>query len=466
MHEEDSYNNVGLNNIGMPKAAIFFSIILLSSAFSNSYAFTGGDLVANNFVQEKYDNFDSGIVDIPSDFFTQNNYKRYVIFGTGSSDLEILKKNSLYGIESNNGFFHVAVLEENSVSNLIARGYSVIEDFKLDFHSQDEILDASRIGHITGSSLAETKYNVTGDGITVAIVDTGVDFSNPDIKDSLARDDLNHPIMVDADGQGIILTNATFFAYVDKDDIIRNYTKTLPEGFTSGVYYNKEGVFLDISQGGTGTKIPIYNSFFGQAGPQIVFNGTLTTDMKIGDNNRDYIKSKSGVYHLGIMYQGSFSGQVRIQVVPVLFVDSNIAGEYDTIIADLSTSWEDYTRSDLPAGETPNYDFDFTDEKPIVLGSGNEFLVYDSNDDGKIDYTAGTIGAQVLDVYNVINNKTINIDDSVNAINGTLLPPIDPNGEFFGVMKTLWVMGQQVLHQFHPKAYKNMIFTITQKSMS
>ncbi|MEJ2259105.1 MAG: S8 family serine peptidase, partial [Nitrosopumilaceae archaeon] len=329
--------------------------------------------------------------------------------------------------------FHVAILEENSVSNLIARGYYVIEDFELDFHST-EIPDASRIGKITGSSLAEEKYNVTGNGITIAVVDTGVDFSNPDITDTVARDSKNHPIMIDADGQGIILTNATFFAYIDKDNIIRNYTKPLPDKITSGVYYNKDGVFLDISQGGQGTQVPVYNSFFPQAGPEVVFNGTLTTDMKIGDNNRDYIQSKSGIYHLGIMYQGSFSGQVRIQVVPVLFVDANESGKYDTIIPDLSTSWEDYTRFDLAAGEKPNYDFDFTDEKPIVLGSGNEFLVYDSNDDGKIDYSAGTVGARVLDIHNVIQNATINIDDKLNAINGTLLAPIDPNGTYFGVM--------------------------------
>ena len=98
--------------------------------------------------------------------------------------------------------------------------------------------------------------------------------------------------MIDADGQGIVLTNATFFAYVDKDSIIRNYSKPLPAGITSDVYQTKKGIFLDISQDGEGTQIPIYNSFFPNAGNRLLFNGTLTTDMKIGDNNRDYIKSK------------------------------------------------------------------------------------------------------------------------------------------------------------------------------
>ena len=68
------------------------------------------------------------------------------------------------------------------------------------------------------------------------------------------------------------------------------------------------------------------------------------------------------------------------------------------------------------------------------MGSGDEFLVFDSNNDGKNDYSAGTFGAQVLDVYGVIKNNSTIIDKNLNAINGTLLPPLDPNGNFFGVM--------------------------------
>ena len=71
------------------------------------------------------------------------------------------------------------------------------------------IPDVSRIGEITGSTEAKKQYNATGNDIVIAIVDTGVDFSNPDIQHSLARDELNHPIMLDPDGQGIVLTNAS-----------------------------------------------------------------------------------------------------------------------------------------------------------------------------------------------------------------------------------------------------------------
>ncbi|MEX0862855.1 S8 family serine peptidase [Nitrosopumilus sp.] len=417
----------------MPKVAIFFFALLVSPMLINSHAFIPADL--NNLDTQSSLVFDSDIVEVDSNFFTENNFKRYLIFGKDSQQNDFLKTNSMYQVQSDSGFFSVSVLSENVASNLVSQGYHVVEDFKLDFYNDDKIQDASRIGDITGSNLAKKQYNSTGNGTVIAIVDTGVDFSNPDVQHSLARDDINHPIMLDPDGQGIVLTNATFFAYVDENEIIRNYSKPIPSHMTSSVYVSRDGVFLDVSQGGKGSNIPIYNSFFPQIGSSVIFNGTLTNDMKIGDDNRNYIKSKSGVYHLGVIYQGGLQGPMaRIQVVPVLVVDSFTSGVYDTIIPDLSTSWEDYTRFDLAPGKKVNYDFDFTDEKPIVLGSGKEFLVYDSNNDGVNDYSAGTFGAKVLDVYGAIKNNSTDIDDTLKAINGTLLPALDSDGEFFGLM--------------------------------
>ena len=416
----------------MPKVAIIFLILLLSPIFTSSYALP----VDESFSLDNPQNsiiFDSDIIDVDSNFFVENNFKRYLIFGSNSLGDYTFKNNSLYGIESNHGFFSVSILSPTLASSLISQGYTVIEDSKLDYHSSEKIIpDVSRIGEITGSTMARQQYNATGNDIVIAIVDTGVDFSNPDIQHSLARDNLNYPLMLDPDGQGIILTNATFSANISKYDTIRNYTRNVPENVTSSVYLTRDGAFLDISQGGVGTTIQVYNSFFPQLGNAVIFNGTLTNDMKIGNDHRDFIKSQSGMYHLGAMYQGGTFG--KIQVVPVLVVDSQIPGVYDTIIPDLSTSWEDYTKSDLKFNKKPNYDFDFTDEKSITLGSGNEFLVFDSNNDGKNDYSAGTFGAQVLDVYGVIKNNSTTIHDSLNAINGTLLPPLDSDGNFFGVM--------------------------------
>ena len=98
--------------------------------------------------------------------------------------------------------------------------------------------------------------------------------------------------MLDLDGQGIVLTNATFFAYIDDNKIIQNYSKPIPSYMTSSAYVTREGVFLDISQGEKGSDIPIYNLFFPQVSSSVIFNGTLTIDMKIGDDNRFLLNQK------------------------------------------------------------------------------------------------------------------------------------------------------------------------------
>ena len=300
----------------MPKAAIFFIIILFSSTLTNSYGFVSKESIHADNVQNPLI-FNSDIIDVDSNFFVENDFKRYLIFGNNLSENDSLKQNSLYRINSDTGFFSVSILSEKSASNLISQGYHVIEDFKLDFHnSTKEFQDASRIGEITGSSLAKTKYNASGNGTVIAIVDTGVDFSNPDIQHSLARDKINHPIMLDPDGQGIILTNATFFTYIDENEIIRNYSKPIPSHMTSSAYVSRDGVFLDVSQDGKGSQIPIYNSFFPQIGNSVIFNGTLSNDMKIGDDNRNYIKSKSGVYHIGVIYLGATTNNVFVGYGP------------------------------------------------------------------------------------------------------------------------------------------------------
>ena len=46
LHEEDNYNNTINKNHLMPKAAILFSVLLLSIVISNSYALTSGDLIS------------------------------------------------------------------------------------------------------------------------------------------------------------------------------------------------------------------------------------------------------------------------------------------------------------------------------------------------------------------------------------------------------------------------------------
>ena len=374
---------------------------------------------------------------------TQNAVKRYLVFGPGSfHDAYPQTKNLVYGVDADSGFFSVGVFNQSQASKLSASGYHVIEDFPLEFHSKYAAYNAiskhTQLGNMAQSVKVHDLYNKTGRGITIAIVDTGVDFSNPDIRESLLRDEDNKPVMLDADGQGLVITNSTFAAKISNFGILKNYTKEFPENVTSTVYIKNDGVFLDIIQEGNGTDISVFNGLYPRFGLSPVFNGTLTSDMKIGENKHDYIESKSGIYHLGVIYQPH--GGI-LQVVPVLVTDPNESGVYDTITPDMSSSWLDYTkRADEDFVTKQNYDFDFTDETPITIGSGNELLLYDADLpqtehfwERQDDYSAGTVGAKIVDIYGVFSKKA-EIDYNLGAVNGTLLPAMDKDGRFFGVM--------------------------------
>ena len=327
----------------MPKLALFITAFFLLILFQQStYGFIEGDEVPtlSNFDIERTSDIIS--VDLPRQEILE---KRYLIYGSGSlNNVYSDKKNIVYGINSDKGFFSVGILTENEASKLKSKGYNVIEDFALDFHSKyvstNAITKISQFGNIANSEYVHKLYNVTGKGVTIAVMDTGVDFSNPDIMESVARDDDNNPIMLDADGQGLVLTNSTFAANI-KYGKVYNFTKgvTLPANATSNVYESRDGVFLN-TQSVNGT-VSIYNSLYPYYGVNHILNAKIKDDMKIGTSEKDFIPSKSGIYHLGVIIAAHVG---KFQAVIVLVTDPNEAGVYDTITPDMSTSWMDFTR--------------------------------------------------------------------------------------------------------------------------
>ena len=169
-------------------------------------------------------------------------------------------------------------------------------------------------------------------------------------------------------------------------------------------------------------------------GQSHVLHAKVTGDLKIGKNEKNFIQSQSGVYHLGAIIAAHLG---KLQVLIVLVTDPNEAGVYDTIIPDMATSWQDYTRD---PNKEQGYDFDFTDDTPITIGDGNEFLLYDSDNDGINDYSAGTVGARIVDIYGIFSDEA-EIDDKLGAVNGTLLPAMDKNGNYFGIMNDFFGHG-------------------------
>ena len=287
-----------------------------------------------------------------------------------------------------------------------------MRDIRLSSHQDgDAPPQAANLGNVTGAARAHA-YGAIGSGIVVAVVDSGTDFSNPDMVHAVARDENNHPLMLDPDGQGIILTNNTFRAFVDPNGALRN-------AFNHTVYVDGTGVYL----ASRGAVVSVYNSLYPLLGDSPVLEGTLLADFRIGHDSHDYIPSKSGTYHLGVSLQLNHGA---IQAVPVLVTDPNMPGVYDTVIPDMGTSWQDHAGHD-------SLDLDFTDDTPITMGSGNELLVYDADDDGMADYSAGMLGARVLDVYGVFGEETPE-GYVPGAVNTTLLEPVDADGRYVGIM--------------------------------
>ena len=219
---------------------------------------------------------------------------------------------------------------------------------------------------------------------------------------AVARDVDGKPIMLDADGQGIVLTKTKFIANITPGGILMN--STLPndaDEFTGNVYITDDGVFLNLQHQTNGTKFEIYNSIYPLVSP-LILNATSNKDWKIGEDSTDFIRSKSDTYHMGFVLQVQFHlGRAGLIIVPVLVVDSEKAGVYDTIIGDMSSSWADFSKFELKKSDA-EFDFSFTDEEHIKLGNNNESLIYDADKDGSIDLSAGMVGAYVLDVWGAL----------------------------------------------------------------
>jgi subtilisin family serine protease len=401
-----------------------------------------------------------GIIDL-GELRYNGNPSRTLVYGSGN--LAALSSNAHvigFGGGSSTGasqpLLGVAVSESPLPSNL---GFSYATDSPLQFDSFELPVyppaAVNMTGRFSGSSIIGSDtvisdYKINGSGTKVAIVDTGTDFGNPDITHSVARDENGVPIMLDADGQGIVLARATYIATIDPVTgkmLDAGYTpkSKLPDGMTSWVYLNDTGaVYLRVSHG----DIPVYNSLYPYFGTPVV-NATATVDWKIGETSTDYIRSQSGIYRFGVIYQTQLHfGTITFALVPVLVVDSEKSGVYDTIIPDMYSAWYFFTRNELArvGGDAvehlyPPPSFDFTDDTPIKIGDGNEFLVFDYNDDGFPDFSAGTVGARVVDLWQVISNKTepaLGIESGYGGVVvADLLEPMDPGGEYFGVMYDL-----------------------------
>ena len=199
------------------------------------------------------------------------------------------------------------------------------------FEAPNNEPESVRSGEIHGANDAWDR-GYTGEGIIVAVADTGVDFAHPDLNGTQARVDdprsdwSGWPMMFDHNSMYSYLVNGN--AYPQSNTW---YADTSNLDFDN----DSDGV-LDIS----------------------------------GFNISGLPDSLSGVYHLGEHPDSTLRSKVDGDV-PIIVIDEDFSGVYETVYVDMNT------------------DGNFSDEKAIRPGSETTGL--DTNGDGLWDISGGLV---------------------------------------------------------------------------
>ncbi len=233
---------------------------------------------------------------------------------------------------------------------------------------------------IMGVDQVEAEFpSIDGTGITIGIVDTGVDFGVTDLADAIALDALGQPTSFDPGGSGIAITSYAL-------PVVGGYLLT--EGLDFRMFRNDGSLWWS-------------NSTY----------GIYAENMYVGPG----ITSTSGFYRIGMSVQVG-------DLLPRLFfvfilVDSTTPFVYDTLYVDLETSWAitaDY--NGVSTGIAAEWDF--SDDDPHMFDS-NPVIAEDFDGDGNNDFSMGSLS---------------NTFDLMSQITGGLVSGIDPLGRGFAFM--------------------------------
>jgi subtilisin family serine protease len=232
---------------------------------------------------------------------------------------------------------------------------------------------------ITGAYSVWTTYKIKGENATLAIIDTGVDYGSPGLGVGvIARDKNGVPLIFDASSLGLVLTP------VRAIDIGGGY-----------IFVNASDLYVFYP-------------------PYYVYRWTNRLYARItGCASRSlWLTFPSNWYIGGITHYGDVKFGLALQVlslpigtliytIPVIVVDSNGDGLYDTLYADTTTalylvrSITSYCGVNIPGDIGTSPDFSFADEVPVKYGS--EVIARDLDGDGIRDYSIGTLAGYVYD---------------------------------------------------------------------
>ncbi len=220
----------------------------------------------------------------------------------------------------------------------------------------------------------------TGAGVNVAVVDTGVDFANPDLMGQWAVDNnasspyYGWPIMWDPVSMDVMM------AYFTADSDSNRYPYPIFATWGDVSWYSDTTYEVQADYNSSTDRYTLEYSWFGglgypnkRANPN-GYGGTANTSLidrtyYIGDSS-NHIVSQSGIYHMGIT-KDDYLTTIYGTRLGILVVDSTTAGVYDTVYVDLDN------------------DGDFTDENPV--NKTNPLAYQDVNGDGVPDISGGLL---------------------------------------------------------------------------
>jgi subtilisin family serine protease len=307
-----------------------------------------------------------------------------------------LKKTALVSLGANPAVSHIYPDVRVGFDRMNADQDVYADKLATDMYRVREIIGANRVNQL----------GVTGKGVTIAIVDSGTDFTIPDLQKAVARDSLGRAISFDADGQGLAITS---------------------------LVVHREGKVLKTSN----VTVDVWN-----AASYVQTSSAVPAVQKVRINY-DYgapnVISQSGNYHFGILretVQDVVSSRTVTVDFPLVVVDSILPNVYDTVVVDMSTAYYNFlttyaSRLNSQATQSlgiglqwpkPNAswnDHSFADELAHRIGD-SDIIALDVDGDGIPDFSAGILAFGID-----LSGRT--------GRYFSLLPPIDPSGNFVNI---------------------------------
>jgi uncharacterized repeat protein (TIGR01451 family) len=207
------------------------------------------------------------------------------------------------------------------------------------------------------------KRGYTGKGVTVAVLDDGIDPAHPDLLGT--QKIYSSTVRPQYNGWPYVFSPLSMLLYAIDSVFGTTY---IADGFP-GVHYVDTSATPTLYPCGVGISCFKYTPLIDYGVPGFEHTYVISNTM-----------TKSGVVHVGTHPDNDLRDFLWGEKVAVLVTDPNVAGVYDTVYVDLDD------------------DYDFRDEKPLTRADVNDPSTYnnmiayrDVNGDGKADISGGMV---------------------------------------------------------------------------